>query len=281
MSAFDQYLLDIGHDELLEADDEVRLAQAIERGRDTDDRRARVAADAARRELVERNLRLVISIARRYRVPGCDLQDLVQEGNIGLMRAVERFDWRLGYRFSTLATWYVRQAVLRAVEVQGRTVRLPARRLAEVRALVRAEQEAAATLHHQPSRAELADALGISPADVERRETWAATVVSLETPVGEGDVELGDLFVATEDGDGSPEAAVVAASTRREIDRLLASLPAREAEVLRLRYGIDGDEPLTLDVVADALGVTRERVRQIELRALSRLRRDDTVVNVA
>lgn len=288
VNGFDQYLHEIGAHALLTPDEEVRLAQTIERGRqaaddlanradleDDERRRCRIAlrrADDARREFVTSNLRLVVSIARHFHVSGLDVDDLVQEGNIGLMRAVERFDWQLGYRFSTYATWWVRQAILRAIATKGRAVRLPSQRLAQLRALARANEELAATLHRIPTTEEVAARLDSTVEHVLELETIAETPASLSTVVGDGDTELGDRLPDTTDA--TPESLLVESMEHDALERLVHTLPDRAAFVLRLHYGLNGEPPTTLDEIAQRLGITRERVRQIEQRALLHLRND-------
>jgi RNA polymerase sigma factor (sigma-70 family) len=288
VNGFDQYLHEIAAHALLTPDDEVRLAQTIERGRraaddlatrtDLDDgerRRCRVAvrrADTARGEFVTANLRLVVSIARHFHVSGLDVDDLVQEGNIGLMRAVERFDWRLGYRFSTYATWWVRQAILRAIATKGRAVRLPSQRLAQLRALARANEELAAALRRVPTTEEVAARLGCDVEQVRDLEAIAEVPASLSTLVGDGDTELGDRLPDTTEA--TPEALLVESFEHDALERLVHTLPERSAFVLRMHYGLDGESPTTLDEIAHRLGITRERVRQIEQRALLHLRND-------
>ncbi|HEU5082368.1 MAG TPA: sigma-70 family RNA polymerase sigma factor [Acidimicrobiales bacterium] len=281
------YLRDIGRHPLLTKDDEVHLAKQIEAGKSA---RARLAApgttssaekaslrrtvkrgDAAERRFVECNLRLVVSIAKRYQASGLPLLDLVQEGNLGLMHAVEKFDWRKGFKFSTYATWWIRQSITRGIANTGRTIRLPVHagdvlvRLQKVRSRMETE------LGRPPSEAELAIELDMPVDKVREAMRFATEPVSLSEPLrDEGETELGDVVEDT--AAASPFEAAAAALLPREVARLLAGLEPREVEVLRLRYGLDRGEPRTLEEVGEAFGLTRERIRQIEARAISKLR---------
>jgi RNA polymerase primary sigma factor len=225
------YLREISRVPLLTAAEEVSLAKALERG---DER--------ARRRLIESNLRLVVSIARRYSNRGLSFLDLIQEGNVGLMKAVERYDWRLGHRFSTYATWWIRQAVTRALADQGRTIRVPA---------------------------QVVDAMGLKPSKVEELKRVSQEPVSLAAPVGEDSTELGEMI---EDEHQRGLGSDMAANQRdAHVSDLVAQLPYRERLILELRYGLSGNRPHTLEEVGRRFGVTRERVRQIETRTLRRL----------
>jgi RNA polymerase primary sigma factor len=280
------YLREIGRVPLLTAKQEIELAQAIAGGRkaldllaDPDlprERRQELRAIAAaghraRRHMIEANLRLVVSIAKKYCGRGLGLLDLVEEGNLGLMRAVEKFDHERGFKFSTYATWWIRQSVTRAIADQSRTIRLPVHvveKLSRLRAAVpRLEQR----LGRAPTPEEIALEVGL-PAD-RAREILAAcrSTISLEAPVGEdGDASLGD-FVADAAGD-EPSEAAARDQLKEEVTKLLAGLSLRERRILELRYGLANQGPLTLHEIGEAVGLTRERVRQIEGEALQKLR---------
>jgi len=252
------YLREIARVPLLTAAEEVSLAKALERG----DRRAR-------RRLIESNLRLVVSVARRYSNRGLSFLDLIQEGNLGLMKAVERYDWRLGHRFSTYATWWIRQSVTRALADQGRTIRVPAQVVDTINRMVRTERQLTQKLHRTPTNEELAEVMGLKPAKIEQLKRVSQEPVSLAAPVGEDSTELGELIEderMLKPGDDMAE--------RQRSDRvadLIAALPYRERTILELRYGLGGEQAMTLEEVGRRFGVTRERVRQIETRTLRRL----------
>jgi RNA polymerase primary sigma factor len=243
---------------LLTASEEVALAKRIERG------------DAAAKErMINSNLRLVISIAKRYQSHGLPLLDLVQEGVIGLNRAVEKFDWRRGYKFSTYATWWIRQACQRALSGQSATIRIPTHvneRQAKIR---RVGRKLETELGRAPTREELARAADLALSHVEEALDAAVAPVSLNQPVGsEGEGELGDLF--RDDNASDPAEEATASVRRQEVRRALASLPERERRVLELRFGFDG-EPTSLEAIGRELGISRERVRQLEEAAYARL----------
>jgi RNA polymerase primary sigma factor len=242
---------------LLTASQEVALAKRIERG------------DAAAKELmINSNLRLVISIAKRYQGNGLPLFDLVQEGVIGLNRAVEKFDWRRGFKFSTYATWWIRQACQRALSGQSATIRIPTH-VNERRAKIsRARRRLEVELGRAPTREELADATQLALKHVDEALDAAEAPVSLNRPVGEDDGELGDLFSDPTAGDPAEEAA--AAVRREEIRRAVGALPETERRVVELRFGFDGD-PASLESIGKELGLSRERVRQLEADAFTRL----------
>ena len=246
---------------LLTPFEEVDLAQRIERG-----------DESARRRMVESNLRLVVSIARRYRGLGVPLADLIQEGSLGLNRAAEKFDWRRGHKFSTYASWWIKQAIERALTEQARTIRLPAHVAADRRGLLRTTERLTAEFGRPPSRAELAEATGLKPDRVALVLDAVDASVSLNQPVdGDGGtpLELGDLVAdrAAED----PEIRLELLCDRLDLLRALQRLSQREQQIIFEHYGFTG-KPSTLAEIADELGITRERVRQIEEHALHRLR---------
>ena len=254
------FLKDIGRVGLLTAAREVELAKRIEAG----DLRAK-------QEMIEANLRLVVSIAKRHRNQGLPFLDLIQEGTIGLVRAVEKFDWRRGYKFSTYATWWISQAVTRAVADKGRTIRMPVHVVDKHNKIVRAERKLRAELHRDPTTAEIAVELDLPFAEVERIMRSAQVPVSLERPVGDAEeTEFGQLL--TDENAPLPE-DVAAESFRGELlNRVLASLTHRERRILELRYGLAGEIPRTLDEVGRVFNVTRERIRQIETQSLKKIR---------
>jgi RNA polymerase primary sigma factor len=255
------YLRSIGRLPLLTAEEEVSLAKRIERG-----------DIAAKQHMVEANLRLVVSIAKGYVGRGLTLLDLIQEGSLGLIRAVEKFDYRRHYRFSTYATWWIRKAVTRSLPDKGRTIRIPVHMVERLNRLLHAERNLIQQLGREPSAAEIAAELECSVTEVRDLRRLAQQPVSLEKPVGEEDDSALADFV--EDASAqSPFEVASEALRREEIARVLASLPPREREVLEMRYGIAGGPSRTLEEVAQAFKVTRERVRQIESRTLKKLQR--------
>ncbi len=246
---------------LLSADEEVDLARRVADG----DQRAKDI-------LTEANLRLVVSIARRYSVPGISLADLIQEGNIGLIRAVEKFDYTKGYRFSTYATWWIRRAIARAVINQGRTIRIPVYVAETIHKLVRTSGLLRQQLSREPTQEELAAEMEVPVERVNEIMRIASEPLSLETPVGEKDsAQLAD-FIQSNQGQ-SPSDAAVNLIRREQLDTVLDKLTPRERDVVRMRFGLDDGYAHTLEEVGQRFAVTRERVRQIELRALKKLRR--------
>jgi RNA polymerase primary sigma factor len=253
------FLREIGRVKLLTAAQEVELAKRIERG-----------DHSAKQHMVEANLRLVVSIAKNYRNQGLPFLDLIQEGTIGLVRAAEKFDHRRGYKFSTYATWWIRQAVARALADKGRTIRMPVHVVEKLNRIVRTERALNAKLGRDPSSSEIAEALDLPLDEVDQIRRAAQTPISLERPVGaEDDSEFGALL--SDPAQESPEE--IAANTIRieTLRRVLSTLSYRERRVLELRYGLDGQAPRTLDEVGRAFRVTRERIRQIETQSLRKL----------
>ena len=254
------YLKDIGQVPLLTTDEELELAQKMSEGQ-----------EAAKKRLSEANLRLVVSIAKRYVGRGMLFLDLIQEGNLGLMKAVEKFDYQKGFKFSTYATWWIRQSITRAIADQARTIRIPVHMVETINRLVREQRILLQELGREPTLEELAERMGVSIERVSEIQKIAQDPVSLETPIGEEeDSHLGDFI----EDDKTPTASDSVASTmlKEQIARVLDMLTPREEKVLRLRYGIDDGRPRTLEEVGKEFNVTRERIRQIEAKALRKLR---------
>ena len=254
------YLREIGKVPLLTGEEEISLAKRVERG-----------DPAAKQALIEANLRLVVSVAKRYVGRGMLFLDLIQEGNLGLMRAVEKFDWRRGYKFSTYATWWIRQAITRGIADQARTIRVPVHMVETINKLVRVRRQLTQELERDPTNEEIALKMEITPERVEQILKIAQEPVSLETPVGdEDDSSLGDFI--EDDELQRPHVAVDSKMRGEELAGVLSSLSHRERKVIELRYGIGGGEPMTLEEVGRYFGVTRERIRQIETRTLFKLK---------
>ena len=284
------YLREIGRVPLLTAVEEVDLAKRIEAGlfaveklrqhtagesklpialrRDL----AELARDGerAKRHLLEANLRLVVSLAKRYQGRGLDLLDLVQEGNLGLVRAVEKFDYAKGYKFSTYATWWIRQALQRALADQGRTIRVPVHMAELITKVTRVRRELTQTLGRDPSSEEIGLPLEMTAAKVEEIIAFGRDTLSLQSPVGDDEATLGDFITDSESVD--PVAAVEMQMLQGQLAEVLGSLPERSAVVMRMRFGLDDGRPRTLDEVGRHLGLTRERIRQIERDTLAELR---------
>ncbi|MFV2117882.1 RNA polymerase sigma factor [Streptomyces sp. Act-28] len=284
---FRQYLREIGRIPLLTAAEEVELARRVEAGlfaeeklARTPDLDSRLAVDldtlvvrgrVAKRRLIEANLRLVVSVAKRYVGRGLTMPDLVQEGNLGLIRAVEKFDYARGYKFSTYATWWIRQAMSRALADQARTIRVPVHVVELINRVARAQRRMLQEWGREPTAEEVAAHLGLPPERIGEVLGLAREPVSLHTPVGEeDDMALGDLI---EDGDAaSPVETAAFLLLREHLEVVLSTLGEREREVVQLRYGLVDGRPRTLEEIGHLFGVTRERIRQIESKTLGKLR---------
>jgi RNA polymerase primary sigma factor len=254
------FLKDIGRVPLLTAAQEVELAKRIERG-----------DHSAKQAMVEANLRLVVSIAKRYRNQGLPFLDLIQEGTIGLVRAAEKFDHRKGFKFSTYATWWIRQAVARALADKARTIRMPVHVVEKLNKIVRTERTLRAKLGREPNSEEIGAELDLLPEEVDQIRRSAQTPVSLEKPVGdEEESEFGHFL--TDDTAPLPDELAEETMRKEALRGILGSLSHRERRVLELRYGLDGEQPRTLDEVGRTFNVTRERIRQIENQSLKKLR---------
>ena len=254
------YLKDIGQVPLLTTDEELELAQKMSEGQ-----------EAAKKRLSEANLRLVVSIAKRYVGRGMLFLDLIQEGNLGLMKAVEKFDYQKGFKFSTYATWWIRQSITRAIADQARTIRIPVHMVETINRLVREQRILLQELGREPTLEELAERMGVSIERVSEIQKIAQDPVSLETPIGEEeDSHLGDFI--PDEGASEPSEAASFTLLQEQLVDVLSTLTPREEKVLKLRFGIEDGRPRTLEEVGKEFNVTRERIRQIEAKALRKLR---------
>jgi len=257
------YLREIGRISLLTTEEEVRLAKRIEKG-----------DQLAKRRLVEANLRLVVSIAKKYIGHGLSLLDAIQEGNTGLMRAVEKFDYKKGYKFSTYATWWIRQAITRAIADQARTIRIPVHMIEMINKLIRTQRQLVQDLGREPTPEEIAHEMGIDVEKVEHIIKISQETVSLESPVGEeSDSKLGDFI--EDDKNLSPEESAIYQLLKGDVSKFLGVLSPREQKVLKMRFGLETGRTHTLEEVGKEFGVTRERIRQIEAKALQKLKKNE------
>ncbi|MBR9906535.1 MAG: RNA polymerase sigma factor RpoS [Gammaproteobacteria bacterium] len=261
MDATQLYLSEIGYSPLLTAEEEVHFSRLALKG-----------DGKARARMIESNLRLVVKIARRYTNRGLALLDLVEEGNLGLIRAVEKFDPERGFRFSTYATWWIRQTIERAIMNQTRTIRLPIHVVKELNSYLRAARELAHTLDHEPTAEDIAEKLDVSVADVTRMLRLNERVTSVDTPMGGSDNDKALVDMLTDDNDYGPEGEMQENDVREHIMTWLENLNEKQREVLARRFGLLGYEPATLEDVGREIGLTRERVRQIQVETLRRLR---------
>ena len=254
------YLRQIGKVRLLTVDQEVSLARRIERH-----------DMAAKRAMIEANLRLVVSVAKHHVGRGLSFLDLIQEGNLGLIRAVERFDYRRGFKFSTYATWWIRQAITRGIADQARTIRVPVHMIEQINKLIRVQRQLLQDMGREPTPEEIATEMGTTPQKVREILKISQEPVSLETPIGEEeDSQLGD-FIEDEDAT-MPVEAVSEIMQKEELNAVLSTLTHRERKVIELRFGLKGEHPRTLEEVGQKFGVTRERIRQIEAKTLAKLK---------
>ncbi|HEX5911224.1 MAG TPA: sigma-70 family RNA polymerase sigma factor [Thermoleophilaceae bacterium] len=255
------YLHNIGRVALLTRQDEVRLAKRVE------------ANDMqAKNDLIEANLRLVVSVAKRYQGRGLTLLDLIQEGNMGLIRAVEKFDWRRGFKFSTYATWWIRQSMTRALADQSRTIRIPVHMVERMNKVARARRELSQKLERDPTPEEISELVEMPPDKVEELLKLGQEPVSLEAPIGSGDdpAQLADFI--EDEVETRPDAQVAKLIREADVQEVLDSLPERERRVIELRFGLDPEGPMTLEDIGKVVGLTRERVRQIEVKTLQMLK---------
>lgn len=257
------YLKEIGRYSLLTHEEEVELAKIIESGGS--------GSEVARRDLANANLRLVVNYAKRYMSSGMSFQDLIQEGNIGLLKAVDKYDYTKGFKFSTYATWWIKQAITRAIADQGRTIRIPVHMVEALNKVRKAQRDLAVELGHTPSVEEISDYLDMPLTKVEGLLKASFDTVSIDSPVGEdNEAQMGDFI--EDKSIASPEEQVALGMLKEALNKLLGTLSDREAQVIRLRFGLDDNVPRTLEEVGDVFGVTRERIRQIETKALRKLR---------
>jgi RNA polymerase primary sigma factor len=282
--AIRQYLDGIGTYDLLTADEEVALAKGIERGRRAEqallterdpDKRLRLdqvvtEGERARRRFIQANLRLVVSIAKRYPNSGMPFLDLIQEGNLGLIRAVEKFEYRKGFKFSTYATWWIRQAITRAIADKSRTIRVPVHMMDTITQMQTAENTLIKRLGRTPNDDEIAEEAGLTVGKVREAKRVAPEPISLFEPVGEDNATIGD-FIEDQDA-GVPFELVLARLNQADLQEILGRLNDRERQVIEMLYGLGADEPKTLDEVGRLFSVTRERIRQIESKALAKMR---------
>jgi len=282
--AIRQYLDGIGTYDLLTADEEVVLAKGIERGRRAEQaleterdpgKRLRLdqvvtEGERARRRFIQANLRLVVSIAKRYPNSGLPFLDLIQEGNLGLIRAVEKFEYRKGFKFSTYATWWIRQAITRAIADKSRTIRVPVHMMDTITQMQTAENTLTKRLGRSPSDEEIAEEAGLTVAKVREAKRVAPEPISLFEPVGEDNATIGD-FIEDQNA-GAPFDLVLARLNQADLRLVFSRLNDRERKVIELRYGLGAEEPKTLDEVGRLFNVTRERIRQIESKALAKMR---------
>jgi RNA polymerase primary sigma factor len=281
------YLKEIGRVPLLTAEQEIELAKRIEAGlfaRERLDTESAMAAELraelewivqdgtrAKERMLEANLRLVVSIAKRYTGRGMLFLDLIQEGNLGLIRTIEKFDYRLGFKFSTYATWWIKQAITRAMADQARTIRIPVHMVELINKVARVERQLQIELGREPTPEEIASQVELTPERVVEVQAYSREPISLSTPLGEeGDSEFGDLIEDTEAV--SPADAVSFTLMQQQLRDLLGELSEREAGVITMRYGLADGRPMTLDEIGKVYGVTRERIRQIESKTMSKLR---------
>ena len=254
------YLKEIGKVPLLDMDEEIKLAKSMAEG-----------DDEARKELTEANLRLVVSIAKRYLGRGMQFLDLIQEGNMGLIKAVEKFDYTKGYKFSTYATWWIKQSITRAIADQARTIRIPVHMVETINKLIRAQRQLTQTLGREPQPEEIGKELNMEPEKVRSIMKIAQEPVSFETPIGEEeDSHIGDFI--PDDSNMAPVEAATHAILKEQLEEVLDSLTEREARVIKLRFGLEDGRTRTLEEVGKEFNVTRERIRQIESKALRKLR---------
>ena len=262
------YLREIGRIPLLSTQEEVQLAKRVEKG-----------DKVAKKKLAEANLRLVVSIAKKYIGRGLSLLDLIQEGNTGLMRAVEKFDYKKGYKFSTYATWWIRQAITRAIADQARTIRIPVHMIETINKLIRVQRQLVQDLGREPTPEEIAQEMGLDVEKVEHIMKISQETVSLESPVGEEeDSKLGDFI--EDDKNLSPEENAINQLLKGHINEFLSELAPREQKILRMRFGLENGRTHTLEEVGQEFGVTRERIRQIEAKSLQKLKKHEKSIDL-